>query len=188
MISGYLRNYPDTIRPALDIVGTAEGVKKVAGLYVVMTANGPVFFADTTINVNPTSEQLADIAELTANSVSRLGIKPNIAMLSYSNFGSTSDENSKKVRNAVTILHERRPDLIVDGEIQANFAVNKKALKDKFPFSDLVNKQVNVLIFPTLESGNIAYKLLQELSGFETIGPILIGLKKQFIFFNLVLV
>ncbi len=178
MISGYLRNYPDTIRPALEIVGTAEGVKKVAGLYVVMTANGPVFFADTTINVNPTSEQLADIAELTANSVSRLGIKPNIAMLSYSNFGSTSDENSKKVRNAVTILHERRPDLIVDGEIQANFAVNKKALKDKFPFSDLVNKQVNVLIFPTLESGNIAYKLLQELSGFETIGPILIGLKK----------
>jgi malate dehydrogenase (oxaloacetate-decarboxylating)(NADP+) len=178
MISGFSRNYPETIRPALQIVGTAEGVKKVAGLYVIMTANGPVFIADTTINVNPNADQLADIAELAADSVMRLGIKPNMAMLSYSNFGSTRDANSKKVREAVKILHTRRPDLTVDGEVQANFAMNKEAFAEKFPFSDLANKQVNVLIFPNLESGNIAYKLMQELAGFETIGPILIGLKK----------
>jgi len=178
MISGFSRNYPETIRPALQIVGTAEGVKKVAGLYVIMTANGPVFFADTTININPNAEQLADIAELAADSVLRLGIKPNMAMLSYSNFGSTRDSNSKKIREAVNLLHTRRPDLTVDGEVQANFAMNKEAYAEKFPFSDLANKQVNVLIFPNLESGNIAYKLMQELAGFETIGPILIGLKK----------
>jgi malate dehydrogenase (oxaloacetate-decarboxylating)(NADP+) len=178
MISGFSRNYPETIRPALQIVGTAEGVKKVAGLYVIMTANGPVFFADTTINTNPNEEQLADIAELAADSVLRLGIKPNMAMLSYSNFGSTRDANSKKIKEAVHILHTRRPDLTVDGEVQANFAMNKEAFAEKFPFSDLADKQVNVLIFPNLESGNIAYKLMQELAGFETIGPILIGLKK----------
>ena len=178
MISGFSRNYPETIRPALQIVGTAEGVKKVAGLYVIMTPNGPVFIADTTININPNAEQLADIAELTADSVLRMGIKPNMAMLSYSNFGSTRDANSKKVREAVNILHKRRPDLTVDGEVQANFAMNKEAYAEKFPFSDLANKQVNVMIFPTLESGNIAYKLLQELAGFETIGPILVGMKK----------
>ncbi len=178
MISGFSRNYPETIRPALQIIGTEEGVKRVAGLYVIMTAKGPVFIADTTINVNPNSEQLADIAELTADSVLRLGIKPNMAMLSYSNFGSTRDANSKKVREAVSILHKRRPDLTVDGEVQANFAMNKEAFTEKFPFSDLANKQVNVMIFPNLESGNIAYKLMQELAGFETIGPILIGLKK----------
>ena len=178
MISGFSRNYPETIRPALQIVGTEEGVKRVAGLYVIMTAKGPVFIADTTINVNPNAEQLADIAELTADSVLRLGIKPTMAMLSYSNFGSTRDANSKKVREAVRILRARRPDLTLDGEVQANFAMNTEAFAEKFPFSDLANKQVNVLIFPNLESGNIAYKLMQELAGFETIGPILIGLKK----------
>lgn len=178
MISGFSRNYPETIRPALQIIGTEKGVKRVAGLYVIMTPNGPVFIADTTINVNPNAEQLADIAELTADSILRLGIKPTMAMLSYSNFGSTSDPNSKKVREAVRILRARRSDIIVDGEVQANFAMNKESFAEKFPFSDLANKQVNVLIFPNLESGNIAYKLMQELAGFETIGPILIGLKK----------
>jgi malate dehydrogenase (oxaloacetate-decarboxylating)(NADP+) len=162
----------------LQIIGTEKGVKRVAGLYVIMTPNGPVFIADTTINVNPNAEQLADIAELTADSILRLGIKPTMAMLSYSNFGSTSDPNSKKVREAVRILRARRSDITVDGEVQANFAMNKEAFAEKFPFSDLANKQVNVLIFPNLESGNIAYKLMQEMVGFETIGPILIGLKK----------
>jgi len=178
MISGFSRNYPETIRPALQIIGTEKGVKRVAGLYVIMTPNGPVFIADTTINVNPNAEQLADIAELTADSILRLGIKPTMAMLSYSNFGSTSDPNSKKVREAVRILRARRSDITVDGEVQANFAMNKETFAEKFPFSDLANKQVNVLIFPNLESGNIAYKLMHELAGFETIGPILIGLKK----------
>lgn len=178
MISGFSRNYPETIRPALQIVGTAKGVERVAGLYVIMTSKGPIFIADTSINVNPNAEQLSAIAELAADSVSRLGIKPNIAMLSYSNFGSTRDANSKKVREAVSLIHKRRPDLTVDGEVQANFAMNKEAFAEKFPFSDLANKNINVLIFPNLESGNIAYKLLQELAGFETIGPILIGLRK----------
>ena len=178
MISGFSRNYPETIRPALQIVGTAKGVTKVAGLFVIMTSNGPMFFADTTINVNPNAEELADIAELTADSVLRMGIKPILAMLAYSNFGSTNDAHSKKVRQAVDILHRRRPDLTVDGEVQANFAVNKDSFSEKFPFSRLKDKQVNVVIFPNLESGNISYKLLQELAGFETIGPILIGLKK----------
>ncbi len=178
MISGFSRNYPETIRPALQIVGTAKGVTKVAGLFVIMTSNGPMFFADTTINVNPNAEELADIAELTADSVLSMGIKPILAMLAYSNFGSTNDAHSKKVRQAVDILHRRRPDLTVDGEVQANFAVNKDSFSEKFPFSRLKDKQVNVVIFPNLESGNISYKLLQELAGFETIGPILIGLKK----------
>lgn len=178
MISGFSRNYPETIRPALQIIGMDEGVKRVAGLYVIMTQNGPVFIADTTINVNPNADQLADIAELTADSVQRLGIKPNVAMLSYSNFGSTRDENSKKVRKAVQILKQRRADITVDGEVQANFAMNKEAFTEKFPFSDLANKQVNVMIFPNLEAGNIAYKLMQELAGYETIGPILVGMKK----------
>ena len=178
MISGFSRNYPETIRPALQIVGTAEGISKVAGLFVIMTSNGPMFFADTTINVNPNAHELADIAELSADAVLRMGIRPIIALLSYSNFGSTNDAQSKKVKQAVNILHLRRPDLTVDGEVQANFAVNKDSLSEKFPFSRLKNKQVNVVIFPNLESGNISYKLLQELAGFETIGPILIGLKK----------
>tara|TARA_B100001093_G_scaffold290477_1_gene277381 strand:+ start:8914 stop:11190 length:2277 start_codon:yes stop_codon:yes gene_type:complete len=178
MISGFSRNYPETIRPALQIVGTAEGISKVAGLFVIMTSNGPMFFADTTINVNPNAHELADIAELSADAVLRMGIRPIIALLSYSNFGSTNDAQSKKVKQAVNILHLRRPDLTIDGEVQANFAVNKDSLSEKFPFSRLKNKQVNVVIFPNLESGNISYKLLQELAGFETIGPILIGLKK----------
>ena len=178
MISGFSRNYPETIRPALQIVGTAKGISKVAGLFVIMTSNGPMFFADTTINVNPNADELADIAELTADAVLRMGIKPILALLSYSNFGSTNDAHSKKVKQATDILHRRRPDLIVDGEVQANFAVNKDSLSEKFPFSRLKHQQVNVVIFPNLESGNISYKLLQELAGFETIGPILIGLKK----------
>ncbi|MAZ30653.1 MAG: NADP-dependent malic enzyme [Flavobacteriales bacterium] len=178
MISGFSRNYPETIRPALQIVGTAKGISKVAGLFVIMTSNGPMFFADTTININPNADELADIAELTADAVLRMGIKPILALLSYSNFGSTNDAHSKKVKQATDILHRRRPDLIVDGEVQANFAVNKDSLSEKFPFSRLKHNQVNVVIFPNLESGNISYKLLQELAGFETIGPILIGLKK----------
>jgi malate dehydrogenase (oxaloacetate-decarboxylating)(NADP+) len=178
MISGFSRNYPETIRPALQIVGTAKGISKVAGLFVIMTSNGPMFFADTTININPNAVELADITELTADAVLRMGIKPILALLSYSNFGSTNDAHSKKVKQATDILHRRRPDLIVDGEVQANFAVNKDSLSEKFPFSRLKHKQVNVVIFPNLESGNISYKLLQELAGFETIGPILIGLKK----------
>lgn len=178
-ISGITRNYPETIRPALQIVGTQEGVRKIAGMYILTTKKGPVFFADTTINVNPTARDLADITVLAAKSVERLRIKPRIALLSFANFGSTEFEESKKVRDAVKILHEEHPSLVVDGELQANFALSKELMQEKFPFSKLVNKKVNVLIFPNLSAGNIAYKLVQEMGEVEAIGPILLGLNKS---------
>lgn len=177
-ISGITRNYPETIRPALRIFGTEEGVNKIAGMYILITKKGPVFFADTTINVNPTAQDLADIAVLTANSVKRMKIKPRIAMLSFANFGSSEFEESRKVSKAVEILHKEHPDLVVDGELQANFALSNELMTEKFPFSKLVDKKVNVLIFPNLSAGNIAYKLVQEIGEVESIGPILLGLDK----------
>src|SRR5690554_3451213 len=177
-ISGITRNYPETIRPALQVIGTEEGVSKIAGMYILITKTGPVFFADTTINVNPSARDLADIAILTAKSVERLKIKPRIAMLSFANFGSTDFEPPRKVREAVGILHKEHPDLIVDGELQANFALNNELMKEKFPFSKIASSKVNVLIFPNLSAGNIAYKLVQEMGELEAIGPILLGLKK----------
>ncbi len=178
LISGITRNYPEAIRPGLQVIGTQKGVNKIAGMYILMTKNGPLFFADTTVNVNPSAQDLADIAFLTAKSVERLKMKPRIAMLSFANFGSTDFEESRKVAEAVKILHEKHPELVVDGELQANFAMSKDLMKEKFPFSKLVNKKVNVLIFPNLSSGNIAYKLVQELAEQEAIGPILLGLNK----------
>lgn len=177
-ISGITRNFPETIRPALQVIGTQKGVNKIAGMYILITKNGPIFFADTTINVNPTARDLADITALTAKSVERLKIQPKIAMLSFANFGSSEFEESKKVAEAVKILHEEHPKIVVDGELQANFALNKELMKEKFPFSKLSNKKVNVLIFPNLSAGNIAYKLVQELGEQEAIGPILLGLNK----------
>ncbi len=179
MISGITRSYPETIRPAIEIIGLEKDAKRLAGLYVMITKRGPMFFADTTININPNAEELAGIASLVADSVKRLGIDPKLAMLSYSNFGSTKDANTSKVQKAVQILHEERPDLTVDGEIQANFALDRDSLKENFPFSNLVDKKVNVLIFPNLEAGNIAYKLLQNLGEVEAIGPVVLGLKKS---------
>ncbi len=178
LISGLTRKYSDPIRPALQIIGVQEGVKRVAGMYIMNTKQGPFFFADTTMNVNPTAQDLVDITVLTANSVKQFNIIPRIAMLSYSNFGSAEGEVPNKVSEAVDILHKNYPGMIVDGELQANFALNNELLKEQFPFSDLVDKKVNTLIFPNLASGNIAYKLIQELAGAEAIGPVLIGMKK----------
>lgn len=178
LISGITRNYPETIRPALQVIGTQKGVSKIVGMYILITKNGPVFFADTTINVSPSAQDLADIAVLAAKSVERLKIKPRIAMLSFANFGSTEFEESKSVSEAVKILHQEHPEIVVDGELQANFALSKELMKEKFPFSKLVNKKVNVLIFPNLAAGNIAYKLVQEMGEVEAIGPILLGLEK----------
>lgn len=177
-ISGITRNYPETIKPALQSIGTEDGVNKIAGMYIVNTKKGPLFFADTTINVNPTAQDLADIAVLTAKAVSRFKIKPRLAMLSFSNFGSSDYEEAKKVSKAVGILHAEHPEIIVDGEVQANFAMNKELLNEQFPFSTLANKNANVLIFPNLSAGNIAYKLIQEVSDSEAVGPILLGMKK----------
>jgi malate dehydrogenase (oxaloacetate-decarboxylating)(NADP+) len=178
MISGLTRKYADPIRPALQIIGVQEGASRVAGMYIVNTKQGPFFFADTTMNVNPTVQELVDITVLTANSVKQFNITPRIALLSYSNFGSSEGELPNKVRDAVEILHKNYPGMIVDGEMQANFALNNELLKEMFPFSDLVDKKVNTLIFPNLASGNIAYKLIQEMGGAEAIGPVLIGMKK----------
>jgi malate dehydrogenase (oxaloacetate-decarboxylating)(NADP+) len=178
LISGLTRNYPDTIRPALEIIGMEEGVKKVAGMYIVLRPQGPLFLADTTVNLNPTSEELADITMLTAKEVRQFNIEPRIAMLSYSNFGSSHTPEAMMVRNALEIIKQKEPELIVDGEIQASLAFNKEVLKDSYPFSPLIDGEVNTLIFPNLSAGNIAYNLLMEVGGFEVIGPVLLGLKK----------
>ncbi|HOY48894.1 MAG TPA: NADP-dependent malic enzyme [Flavobacteriales bacterium] len=178
LISGLTRRYPDTVKPALQVIGIRENVSRVAGLYIIMTKNGPVFFSDTTVNINPTAEELVDITILTADAVSNLNITPKIALLSYANFGSAEGADALKMREVARMLHERRPDLIVDGELQANFAMNNNMLKEQFPFSCLVDNKVNTLIFPNLAAGNIAYKLMQELASAEAIGPLLLGMKK----------
>jgi malate dehydrogenase (oxaloacetate-decarboxylating)(NADP+) len=178
LISGLTRNYSSTIRPSLQIIGTQENVKKVAGMYVLITKKGPVFFADTTININPTAEELVEITMLTANAIQQYNLKPRIALLSYSNFGSNEDPNARKVAEAVSMLQQRFPGLLVDGEMQANFALDTQLLKDNFPFSVLSEEGANTLIFPNLDAGNIAYKLLMEMGTAEAIGPILLGMKK----------
>lgn len=178
MISGLSKNYPDTIRPALQIIGMENQSHKVAGMYIIMTKKGPLFLADTTVNFNPTSEELADIAIMVAREVKNFGITPCIAMLSYSNFGSSDSTEAKLVAKAREIVKQKEPTLVIDGEIQANLAFNKEILRDNYPFSELVNKDVNILIFPNLAAGNVAYNLLQEVGGTETIGPVLLGLRK----------
>ena len=178
MLSGLTKNYAEAIRPALQIIGTEEGVKKIAGMYLLLTKRGPIFLADTTVNFNPNAEELADIAMMVAKEVRNFNITPRIAMLSYSNFGSSDSEEAKVVAEATRILKQRNPSLIVDGEMQASMAFNKEILKDNYGFSDLVDEDVNVLIFPNLTSGNVAYNLLREIGGADAIGPILLGLKK----------
>ncbi len=176
-ISGISRNYPSTLRPALQIIGTEEGVDKVAGMFILNTKKGTLFLADTTININPTAEELANIAMLTAKTVRRFNVLPIIALLSYSNFGSSMNSKVTKITEALNIINQFEPNLLVDGEIQADFALNKEKRDQIFPFSDL-KENANTLIFPNLESGNIAYKLIQEFDDVEAIGPILIGMKK----------
>jgi malate dehydrogenase (oxaloacetate-decarboxylating)(NADP+) len=178
MISGLAKNYPDTIRPALHTIGTEEGVKKIAGMYLMLTKKGPLFLADTTVNFNPTAEELADITLMVAKEVRQFNITPRIAMLSYSNFGSSNSPEAKLVAEARKIVKQKMPSLIVDGEMQASVAFNNELMKENYPFSELVDKNVNTLIFPNLASGNIAYNLLKELGTADAIGPILLGLKK----------
>ncbi len=178
LISGLTRNYAATVKPALQVIGTEPGVNLVAGIYMMITKSGPVFFGDTTVNVNPTAQQLVDITVLIEHAVRQFNIKPRIAILSYSNFGSNDGEVPDKTREAVRILHKQYPEMIVDGEMQANFAMNSTLLKDNYDFSTLNGVPANTLIFPNLESGNIAYKLLQEIGGAEAVGPILLGMNK----------
>ena len=178
MISGLAKNYPDTIRPALQTIGTEEGVKKIAGMYLMLTKKGPLFLADTTVNFNPTAEELAEITLMVAREVRNFNIIPRIAMLSYSNFGSSNSPEAALVAKARKIVKEKMPTLLVDGEMQASVAFNKELMKENYPFSELVDKEVNTLIFPNLASGNIAYNLLKELETADAVGPILLGLKK----------
>jgi len=178
MIGGMSRNYPDTVRPALQAIGRKEGVQKVSGMYILMTRFGPLFLADTTVNFNPSAEEIVEIAELSAKQVEKFNIKPRIALITYSNFGSAEGEDAKKMKSAVQILKQRNPNMIVDGEIQAHLPFNTDLLKENHPFSDLAEKGANVLIFPNLSSSNIAYNLVKEIAGIEKIGPILLGLKK----------
>ena len=178
ILSGITRNYASPIQSALQIIGLEDDTRIAAGMYIINTRKGTFFFADTTVNVNPSTEDLIDITLLAARAIKRFGIVPRIAMLSYSNFGSNIGEEPVKVRDAVAFLHKNHPELSVDGEIQANFATNPEILKKQFPFSTLADHNVNTLIFPNLSSGNMAYKLLFELGGAEIMGPILLGTKK----------
>ncbi|WP_181163690.1 NADP-dependent malic enzyme [Pontibacter mangrovi] len=178
LISGLTRDYSKTISPALQVIGVEEGVNKVAGMYIVLGQKEPYFFADTTVNVNPSADELVDIIGLTARTVRFFDTEPRVAMLSFSNFGSVRGDIPDKGAEAVRKAKQRYPDLLIDGEMQANTAVNKNLLREHYPFSELAEKGANTLIFPTLTAGNIAYKLLQELGGVEVIGPVLMGMRK----------
>ena len=177
VIAGEDASYPDTLRPALEVIGTAEHVNHVAGLYMMILQQELMFFADTTVNIEPDAETLAEIALLSAGFVKRLGIQPRIAMLSFSNFGSARHPQSLKVRDAVQIVKQRAPDLAIDGEMQADTAVVQEILEHSYPFSALT-EPANVLIFPDLNAANTCYKLLARLGGAEAIGPILLGMAK----------
>tara|TARA_B100000780_G_scaffold55050_3_gene34546 strand:- start:5208 stop:7475 length:2268 start_codon:yes stop_codon:yes gene_type:complete len=176
MLSGYSRNYPAVIKPILESIGPAKGVKRVAATNLMLTQRGPIFLSDTSININPTAKELAKIAQMTAQTAKMFGLQPVLAMLSYSNYGSSEFEEAKKITDAVKYLHRYYPDIDVDGPIQSDFALNKEMLKSRFPFSRLSKKNVNTLIFPNLDSANITYKLMKELNGTLSIGPILMGL------------
>lgn len=179
MIGGLSKKYPDTIKPALEIIGPREGVKKVASTHILMTRFGPLFLADTAINHFLTSEDVAGVAELVANVAKSFNVNPKIAMLTYSNFGSVpGGESAVLMREATRILHEKHPDWIVDGEMQAHIALNPKLLEDFYPFSKLVGHRANVLIFPNLSAANIAYNLLTQVAEMDIIGPLLLGMKK----------
>jgi malate dehydrogenase (oxaloacetate-decarboxylating)(NADP+) len=178
LITGYSQSYPTVVKPILELIEKEKDITRVAAANLMLTKQGPMFLADTTININPNAKELARISQLTYSLAKMFGIKPNIAMLSFSNFGSSQSESAVKIREAVSYIHRYFPDVVIDGELQADFALNSKLLAKKFPFSKLNGKKVNVLIFPNLDASNITYKLMKEVDGVESIGPILMGLKK----------
>ncbi|MBL4569031.1 MAG: NADP-dependent malic enzyme, partial [Flavobacteriaceae bacterium] len=178
MITGYSRPYPSVVKPILELIDKDKGVTRVAATNLMLTKKGPIFLADTTININPTAKDLAIISQMTYALARMFGMKPHIAMLSFSNFGSSNSESAVKMREAVAYIHRHFPNVVVDGELQADFALNREMLAKEFPFSKLNGKKVNVLIFPNLDAANITYKLMKQVDGAESIGPILLGLKK----------
>ncbi len=179
MISGYSRAYPKVLKPVFEVIGRAHGVGNASTVNIMITERGPLFLADTSINIDPNAEELAEIAQMTANVATTFGFNPVMAMLSYANFGSSSHKGAHKVREAVRILHEQNPELIVDGEIQTDFALNQELCHNNFPFSKLAGKKVNTFIFPNLDASNITYKLLKGLNNASSIGPIMVGLRKS---------
>jgi malate dehydrogenase (oxaloacetate-decarboxylating)(NADP+) len=179
MISGLIRNYPDTIIPAIEVIGKKPGARLVSGMYIINTKKGPLFFSDCTVNKNPTMEDLVEITLETVYAVEQFKIKPRVAFASYSNFGSNPGRVPDMQRDAVAYLHKHYPDLVVDGEMQVNVALNPDVLKENFPFSKLAGGPANVLIFPYLTAGNIAYKLLQTVADVEVIGPVINGVNKS---------
>ncbi len=185
LVTGYSRSYPAVVKPIMQLIGKAPGISIIATTNMMMTNRGPMFLSDTAINPNPTADDLAKIALMTAKTVRMFGMEPVIGMVSFSNFGSSLNESASKVREAVAYLHKEHPDLIVDGEIQADFALNSDMIKAKFPFSKLAGKKVNTLIFPNLEAANITYKLLKELYKVDSIGPIMLGMEKSVHIFQL---
>ncbi len=178
LISGFSRSYPSVVKPMLELIGLAKGATRIATTNLMMTRRGPMFLGDTSINIDPPAEDLATIAQMTARTVRLFGMEPVMAMISFANFGSSTSPKATKVRDAVKILHETSPNLLVDGELQTDFALNQEMLEENFPFSKLVGKKVNTLIFPNLDSANITYKLLKELNKAESIGPIMMGMRK----------
>ena len=178
LISGITRNYRATVKPALEVIGKEEEVNNVVGMYIMRTKKGTLFLADTTINLDPTAEEIADMSILIAKKVKQFRIKPRIALLSYSNFGSTRTKDSEKMAKAAAILKEENPNLVVDGEIQGDFALDAEKMQRIFPFSPLAEESANTLIFPNLNAGNMAYKLIQEIAEVDSIGPVLVGMKK----------
>ncbi|NJB36231.1 NADP-dependent malic enzyme [Croceivirga sp. JEA036] len=178
MLSGYSRAYPKVLKPVFEVIGRASGVQKASTVNIMITDRGPMFLADTSINIDPSAEELAEITKMTANVASTFGFDPVIAMLSYSNYGSSSHPKAKKVNDAVRILHEKYPDLVVDGEVQTDFALSRELGDSTFPFSKISTKKVNTFIFPNLDSANITYKLLKQLNNASSIGPIMVGLRK----------
>mgnify|MGYP000335323249 CR=1 FL=1 len=178
MLSGYSRAYPAVLKPILELIGKENGVTNVAATNLMNSKRGPIFISDTSININPDATVLAKIAQMTSKTVKMFGIDPVIAMISFSNFGSSKDTNASKVKQAVDYLHQNFPEIAVDGELQIDFALNKTMRMDKFPFSKLNNKKVNTLIYPNLDSANSTYKLMKELNSAGSIGPILMGLNK----------
>ena len=178
LISGLTRNYPQTLRPALQVIGRQPGIRKVSGMYVLLSRFGPLFLSDTTVNMNPTADEIVEIAETTAHAVRRLGIEPRIALLSYSTFGSATGDDAEKMQAATAILQSRHPDWVVDGEMQAHLPFNQELMRESYAFSPFAEQPANVLIFPSLAASNIAYNLLKEIGRIEKIGPVLMGIRK----------
>ena len=178
LVSGYSRSYPEVIKPILKVIGKGKGVRKIAATNLMLTSKGPIFLSDTSININPSYNELAYISIMTANTAKMFGYNPVIAMLSFSNFGSSSHPMANKVENAIKFLRRSHPNMIVDGPIQSDFALNKLMLKNKFEGSKLGNQKVNILVFPNLDSANITYKVIKEIDGAKSIGPIIMGLDK----------